>query len=88
MFVAVIKDVIQSEREKVYYSVMKRLDEYDNQSLPMVGLDRTELDFGEVRYGMSKTLQIRIANTGKVIAQFRLVPKLDEVSVLLFLFRI
>lgn len=80
MFVAVIKDVIQSEREKVYYSVMKRLDEYDNQSLPMVGLDRTELDFGEVRYGMSKTLQIRIANTGKVVAQFRLVPKLDEPS--------
>lgn len=77
-FVATIKDVIQSEREKVYHSVMKRLDEYDNQSLPMVGLDRTELDFGEVRYGMSKTLQIKIANTGKVVAQFRLVPKLDE----------
>jgi phosphatidylinositol-bisphosphatase len=46
----------------------------------MVGLDRTELNFGEVRYGKSKTLPIRITNTGKVVAQFRLVPKLDEVS--------
>ena len=79
-FVATIKDVIESEREKVYQSVMKRLDEYDNQSLPMVGLDRTELNFGEVRYGKSKSLPIRITNTGKVVAQFRLVPKLDEVS--------
>lgn len=78
-FVATIKDVIESEREKVYHSVMKRLDEYENQSLPMVGLDRTELNFGEVRYGRSKTLPIRITNTGKVVAQFRLVPKLDEV---------
>jgi len=80
-FVATIKDVIESEREKVYQSVMKRLDEYDNQSLPMVGLDRTELNFGEVRYGKSKSLPIRITNTGKVVAQFRLVPKLDESAV-------
>jgi phosphatidylinositol-bisphosphatase len=80
-FAVTIKNVIESDREKVYNSVMKRLDEYENQSLPMVGLDRSELDFGEVRYGRSKTLPIRITNTGKVIAQFRLVPKLDEVSV-------
>lgn len=80
-FIATIKDVIESEREKVYQSVMKRLDEYENQSLPMVGLDRTELDFGEVRYGRTKTLPIRITNTGKVVAQFRLVPKLDESNV-------
>lgn len=79
-FVATIKNVITSERDRVYQSVMKRLDQYDNQSLPMVGLDRTELDFGEVRYCVSKTLPIRIANKGKVVAQYRLVPKLDEVS--------
>lgn len=80
-FAVTIKNVIESDREKVYNSVMKRLDEYENQSLPMVGLDRSELDFGEVRYGRSKTLPIRITNTGKVIAQFRLVPKLDERAV-------
>ena len=82
-FIATIKDVIEIEREKVYQSVMKCLDEYENQSLPMVGLDRTELDFGEVRYGRTKTMPIRITNTGKVVAQFRLVPKLDEVSFLI-----
>lgn len=84
-FIATIKNVIESDRERVYQSVMKRLDEYDNQSLPMVGLDRTELNFGEIRYGRSKTLPIHITNTGKVVAQFRLVPKLDEVSVQILL---
>jgi phosphatidylinositol-bisphosphatase len=78
-FLATIKDVIPSEREKVYISVMKKLDQYENKSLPMIGLDRTELDFGEVRYGKKIQLPIKITNTGNVVAQFRLVPKLDEV---------
>ena len=80
-FQITIKDVIPNEREKVYFSVMKKLDQYENKSLPMIGLDRTELDFGEVIYGKTITLPIKITNTGNVIAQFRLVPKLDEVGV-------
>lgn len=78
-FLATIKDVIPNEREKVHDSVMKTLDQYENKSLPMIGLDSTELDFGEVRYGKKITLPIKITNTGNVVAQFRLVPKLDEV---------
>lgn len=31
-------------------------------------------------YEETVTLPIQVANTGKVVAQFRLVPKLDEVS--------
>lgn len=80
-FLATIKDVIPNDREKVYFSVMKKLAQYENKSLPMIGLDRTELDFGEVRYGKTITLPIKITNTGNVVAQFRLVPKLDEVSI-------
>ena len=82
-FLVTIKDVILSRREEVYEEVMKLLDEFENQSLPMVTLDRINLDFGEVRYDQRVTLPIMITNTGKVVAQFRLVPKLDEVSVLI-----
>lgn len=78
-FLATIKDVIPTEKQKVYNSVMKKLDQYENKSLPMIGLDHTELDFGEVRYGKTITLPVKITNTGNVVAQFRLVPKLDEV---------
>lgn len=100
-----IKDVIPARREAVYKEVMRLLDKFENQTLPMVGFDTTSLDFGDLRYvcvlaysystrltlvlicaafyacrwGDKKTLPIKITNIGKVVAQFRFVPKLDEV---------
>ena len=74
-----VKDVIQQKREAIYEELMRLLDRFENQTLPMVGLDRINLDFGEVRYGQAVTLPITVTNTGNVVAQFRLVPKLDEV---------
>jgi hypothetical protein len=75
----VIKDVVQATREAIYDELMKLLDRFENQTLPILGLDRVSLDFGEIRYGQSVTLPIQVTNTGNVVAQFRLVPKLDEV---------
>ncbi|KAL3807945.1 hypothetical protein ACHAXA_006823 [Cyclostephanos tholiformis] len=79
-FLVTIKDVILAKREGVYRDVMKMLDTYENNSLPLVSLDRINLDFGEVRYDQRVTLPIVITNTGQVVAQFRLVPKIDEVE--------
>jgi inositol polyphosphate 5-phosphatase INPP5B/F len=74
-----IKDVVQQKREAIYDELMRKLDRYENKALPIVGLDRASLDFGEIRYGQRVSLPIQIANRGIVVAQFRLVPKLDEV---------
>lgn len=74
-----IKDVIQAKREAVYDELMRLLDRFENQTLPMVGLDHANLDFGAVRYGQRVSLPINITNTGSVVAHWRLVPKLDEV---------
>ena len=74
-----IKDVVQPKREAIYEELMRLLDRYENQSLPMVGLDRISLDFGQVRYEQSVTMPIQITNTGSVVAHYRLVPKPDEV---------
>lgn len=76
-----VKDVIHPKREAIYDELMKLLDRFENQTLPMLGLDRVSLEYGDVRYGQSVTLPIRISNTGSVVAQFRLVPKLDEKQV-------
>lgn len=76
-----IKDVIQPKREAIYDELMALLDRYENQTLPMVGLDRVSLDFGEIRYDESLSIPIKITNTGSVIAQFRFVPKLEEVRI-------
>ena len=75
----VVKDVVAAKREAIYNELMRKLDQFDNTALPIVGLDRDTLDFGLVRYGQSSKLQIQVTNTGNVVAQFRFVPKLDEV---------
>jgi phosphatidylinositol-bisphosphatase len=74
-----IKDVIQAKREEIYQGLMKLLDRFENQTLPMVGLDKSHLEFGKVQYNQSVVLPIHVTNTGNVVAQFRFVPKLDEV---------
>jgi len=81
IFINTIKEVIPQKREAVYDDVMKMLDMFENAALPMVGLDRITLDFGELRYEQTATLPIKMTNTGKVVAQFRIVPKLDEILV-------
>lgn len=75
-----IKDVVPTKRDAIYTELLGLLDRFENQSLPSIGLNTTELDFGLVKYGQSVTLPIEISNTGNVCAQYRLVPKLDEVS--------
>ena len=76
-----IKDVIVERREAIYKELLSLLDRFENQSLPTVGLDTVELNFGPVRYNQSITMPIKITNTGNVCAQYRFVPKLDEVRV-------
>ena len=79
-FLTVIKDVVKAKRDAIYDELNKILDTYENNSMPVLTLDRLLIDFGEVRYGAKLTLPITIENIGKVWAQFRFVPKLDELN--------
>lgn len=74
-----VKDVITAKREAIYGELMAILDRYENQSLPTIGLDSVSIDFGLVRYEETITREIHITNTGNVVAQFRCVPKPEEV---------
>uniref|UniRef100_A0A7S2LT51 Rho-GAP domain-containing protein n=1 Tax=Leptocylindrus danicus TaxID=163516 RepID=A0A7S2LT51_9STRA len=80
-FVAVIKDIVQAKRDAIHQEIIMVIDKYENQSMPIVRLDKLMLDFGEVRYDSKLTLPITITNTGQVLAQFRFVPKLEEVEI-------
>mmetsp|Transcript_32528 Transcript_32528/g.78943 ORF Transcript_32528/g.78943 Transcript_32528/m.78943 type:complete len:811 (+) Transcript_32528:49-2481(+) len=73
-----VKDVNAQRREGIYKELFALLERYDNRSLPAISLDKSELDFGEVRYNQSVTLSLRIANTGPSCASYRFVPKMDE----------
>lgn len=74
-----VKDVIAPRREAIYQELFSVLERYDNRSLPSISLDRRELDFGMVRYNQSVSLPLHITNTGTACAQYRFIPKLDEV---------
>jgi inositol polyphosphate 5-phosphatase INPP5B/F len=76
-----VKDVIPQRRDAVYEELMKLLDRFENQSLPKIGIDKITINFGFVRYEESITVPIQISNIGSVVAQYRFVPKPDEVGI-------
>ena len=49
-FTASVKKVVGPKRAEVYAEVMRTLDKFENQSLPKVDLNKTEVDFGELYY--------------------------------------
>ena len=49
-FNASVKSVIAPKRQEVYAEVMRTLDKFENQSLPKVDLNKTEVDFGDLYY--------------------------------------
>ena len=57
-----VKDVIPQRRNAVYNQVMKLLDKFENQTLPMVGLDRVSLDFGMIRQVLSLLVSLRVGS--------------------------
>jgi inositol polyphosphate 5-phosphatase INPP5B/F len=76
-----VKDVIPQKREAIHDELMKLLDRFENQSSPKIGLDKISVNFGSVRFEECITIPIQITNTGSVVAQYRFVPKPDEVGI-------
>ena len=81
LFETSVKNIVVKKRTAVYGEVMRTLDKFENQSLPKVDLNKTTVDFGTIYYSNKATETIHLTNTGKVVAHFRLVPKLDESAV-------
>lgn len=80
LFEADVKRVQPDRRSRVRNEIMRELDKFENESLPDARLDRNQLDFGQVRYGQAKSLSVQLENTGRVPAEIRFIPKLDEQS--------
>ncbi|CAG2067646.1 unnamed protein product, partial [Timema podura] len=59
---------------------MKKLDKLENEFLPQVMVDNTEVIFDTVRYLESQTKDLIIANTGQVPVTFEFIKKLDDSS--------
>ena len=61
---------------KIYEDVMKRLDKLENEFLPQVTVDTTEIVFDTIKFNGASTKSLIVANTGQVPVQFGFIKKL------------
>lgn len=58
--------------------VMKKLDKLENEFLPQVMVDSTEVIFDTLRFLEAQSKTLIIANTGQVPVQFEFIKKFDD----------
>jgi len=73
-----IKVIDKSKRQKIREEIMKKLDMLENDFLPQVMVDTTEIIFGTVKFLESCSRTLAIANTGQVPVQFEFIHKPGE----------
>lgn len=61
-----IKVVDTRRYRRIYEEVMKKLDKLENEFLPQVTIDTTEIILEPVKFYQSQTKYLTIANTGQV----------------------
>ncbi|XP_037080342.1 type II inositol 1,4,5-trisphosphate 5-phosphatase-like [Pollicipes pollicipes] len=80
LFQAGVKVIDPVKYRKIYEDIMKELDKYENDSLPQVSVDTTEIIFGTVHFFETKTQRLVITNTGQVAVQYRFINKLNDTT--------
>ncbi len=82
VFRADMKVVDRAAYRRVYEDVMKKLDRLENEFLPQVTVETTEVTFdGEVRFLEPRVRSLTVANTGQVPVQFEFIRKLDDEAI-------
>lgn len=81
LFKTPIKIVDPIKSRKIYTELMKRLDRLENDYLPQVMLDKTDLDFGSnVQLLTPVTKSFTIANTGQVPVNWCFSKKPNQIN--------
>lgn len=63
---------------KIHEHIMKKLDKAENEYLPQVMVDNTEIIFHKVKFMEPQLKELTVANTGQVPVQFEFIKKLDD----------
>ncbi|CAH0382748.1 unnamed protein product [Bemisia tabaci] len=78
VFNSEIRFIDAQKYRKIHEEVMKKLDKLENEFLPQVTVEQTEIVFNSVRFMEPQTKELIIANNGQVPVQFEFIKKLDE----------
>ncbi|CAL4061657.1 unnamed protein product, partial [Meganyctiphanes norvegica] len=80
LFRSGIKVIDTRRYRRIYEEVMKKLDKLENEFLPQVQVDATEIILEPVKFLQPQTKYLTIANTGQVPVQFEFIKKLNDSS--------
>ncbi|XP_050533288.1 inositol polyphosphate 5-phosphatase OCRL isoform X2 [Daktulosphaira vitifoliae] len=78
LFESKVKVVDSVKYRKIHEDIMKKLDKVENEFLPQVMVDNTEIIFDNVHFMEPQNKQLTVANTGQVPVQFEFIRKLDD----------
>jgi len=79
-FRAGVKVIDRAKRQKIKEDIMKRLDMLENDFLPQVMVDKTDVIYDDVRFIEPVSRTLAIANTGQVPVSFEFIKKPGESS--------
>ncbi|KAK7791378.1 hypothetical protein R5R35_007912 [Gryllus longicercus] len=80
LFDSQIRVIDAVKYRRIHEEVMKKLDKLENEFLPQVMVDNTEVVFDTLRFLESQCKDLIIANTGQVPVTFEFIKKLDDSS--------
>uniref|UniRef100_A0A1B6EGW5 Rho-GAP domain-containing protein n=1 Tax=Clastoptera arizonana TaxID=38151 RepID=A0A1B6EGW5_9HEMI len=80
VFLSEVRVIDAFKFRKIHEEVMKKLDKLENEFLPQVMVDSTEIIFDTLRFLEPQSKDLIIANTGQVPVQFEFIKKLDDTN--------
>ncbi|KAE9097069.1 Type II inositol 1,4,5-trisphosphate 5-phosphatase [Phytophthora fragariae] len=84
-----VKYQVESKKNEVIREIMMQLDKWENENMPKVRLLQEDgtttssgvLSFSPLKFGEEQSKKVIIENTGLVVAHFRFIPKLEDVTI-------
>ncbi|XP_057654455.1 inositol polyphosphate 5-phosphatase OCRL isoform X1 [Diorhabda carinulata] len=80
LFKSEISVVDPLKYRKIHEELLKKMDKYENEYLPQVTVEPTEIVYDLIKFRETQSRETTIANTGMVPAEFEFIKKLDENS--------
>lgn len=83
-----VKYQVEAKKNDVIRDIMMQLDKWENENMPKVKLlqeDGAEssniFSFTQLKFGVEQSKRVIIENTGLVVAHFRFIPKLEDITI-------
>jgi phosphatidylinositol-bisphosphatase len=78
LFQVPVKAVVKEAKTAVLSELLQELDRKENDTIPDASISTSEVNFGDVRFGVTSTRTFVLENTGKVLCRWKFIPKWND----------